>query len=101
MNLLAYIPGTQAWRLRHNAELCRKTTHRIQEIVDGEIGGTRAARILERHAHACRSCNAEAEVIRELKDAIARVDRQADAELVARLEALARDLCEGRRPEAE
>jgi anti-sigma factor RsiW len=72
-----------------------QTHERIQEIVDGEIGPGRAEKILEKHLEACRSCNSEADAIRELKDAIARVGGKADPDLVASLEVLARRLCDG------
>lgn len=95
MSLLAHVPGTRAYRSRKDAILCMQTHERIQEIVDGEIGPTRAEKILEKHLDACRSCNAEADAIRELKDAISRVAGTADPDLVASLEVLAQRLCEG------
>jgi hypothetical protein len=90
-----YIPGTGAWRHRREGILCAKTVERIQEIVDGEIGATKAERILTKHLAACKSCNSHAEVIKELKIAIVRVSDDADPELVATLEDLARKLCRG------
>jgi anti-sigma factor RsiW len=90
-----YIPGTQGWRHRREGILCAKTVERIQEIVDGEIGATKAERILTKHLAACKSCNAHAEVIKELKIAIVRVSDDADPELVSTLEDLARKLCRG------
>jgi anti-sigma factor RsiW len=96
MSLVVYVPGTRAWKMRREAELCRQTTERVQEIVDGEIGPARAEQVLKRHLEACRSCNAEGQVIRELKVAIARVSSEADPTTVRNLEDLARRLCEGR-----
>lgn len=93
--IAAYIPGTAAWRRRRAAAICQETHDRIQEIVDGEIGGSRAERILERHIEACTACNADAQILRELKQAIARVASTADPELVGRLEDLAQRLCRG------
>ena len=94
MNLFAYVPGTKAWTARRNAELCGQTWERLQEIVDGEIGGRRAEQILTKHLEACKSCHSEAAVIVELKAAIARVSKQADEGCVLKLEALAKRLCE-------
>ena len=94
MKLLAYVPGTRAWTARRNEELCGQTWDRIQEIVDGEIGPQRVDQILRKHLHACQSCHAEAEVVVELKAAIARVSNQADPGCVRKLNDLARRLCE-------
>ena len=94
MNVLSYVPGTRAWTARRNAEICGKTWDRLQEIVDGEIGPQRAEQVLKKHLDACRSCHAEAEVIVELKAAIARVSREADPQCVRKLEDLAKRLCE-------
>ena len=91
----AYIPGTYAWRRRREGILCAKTVDRIQEIVDGEIGPGHAEEVLKKHLEACQSCNAEADVIRELKIAIARVSSEADPGCVKKLEDLARRLAEG------
>jgi anti-sigma factor RsiW len=98
MSLIAYIPGTHAWRRRREGILCAKTVDRIQEIVDGEIEPGRAGEVLRKHLDACRSCNAEADVIRELKVAIARVSDEADPGCVKKLEDLARRLAAGTGP---
>ena len=95
MKLGAYLPGTSAWRHRREGILCAKTVERIQEIVDGEIGPGHAEQVLKRHIEACQSCNAQADVIRELKVAIARVSAEADPECVKKLTDLARRLAEG------
>ena len=81
MSMRAYIPGTYAWKRRREGILCAQTVERIQEIVDGEIGPGKAEQVLKKHLDACQSCNAEADVIRELKIAIARVSNEADPEL--------------------
>jgi anti-sigma factor RsiW len=96
MTLLAYLPGTSAWRRRRKREICRQTAERIEEIVDGELPPTKAARVLEQHLIDCPPCRDEAEVVRALKGAIARVSGEADPEVVDRLQDLARRLCEGR-----
>ncbi len=102
MSLLAFVPGTSAFKRRREGHLCAKTHERIQEIVDGEIGPGRAEQVLKRHLEACKSCDGEADVIRDLKIAIARVGNDADPKLVATLEALARKLChEGSAKRAE
>jgi anti-sigma factor RsiW len=95
MTILAYVPGTYAWRRRREGILCAKTVERIQEIVDGEIGPGRAEQVLKRHLEACGSCNERADVIRDLKAAIARVSDEADPKIVRNLEDLARKLCQG------
>lgn len=96
MKLIAYVPGTKAWQSRRDAALCMRTHEKIQQIVDGEIGGSKAEKVLEQHVDACRSCHNEAEVIRDLKDAILRVGSKADPALVSTLEDLAKRLCEGK-----
>lgn len=95
MNPRSYIPGTRAWRSRHDAALCRKAIEQIHEIVDGEIRGSKATKVLTRHLEACQRCHGEAEVVRSLKQAIARVSAEADPEFVSRLEELGRRLCDG------
>jgi anti-sigma factor RsiW len=96
MTLLAYVPGTRAWRRRRAYELCLRTAGCIEAIVDGELPPGKAARTLERHLEACPPCHQEADVIRTLKAAIARVSSEADPDVVRRLEAYAKGLCEGR-----
>jgi anti-sigma factor RsiW len=95
MKISAYVWGTRAWKHRREGILCSQTVERIQEIVDGEIPPSRAKIVLERHVTACKSCDAQAEVFRELKIAISRVSSEADPECVRTLEDLARKLCEG------
>jgi hypothetical protein len=97
VSLVSYIPGTDAWKRRREGVLCMKTHEKLQQIVDGEIGPGRAEQVLAKHLDACRSCNADAEVIRDLKAAIARVSAQADPAMVTRLEDLAKQLCEQHR----
>src|ERR1041384_4703686 len=93
-NMSAWLPGTKSWRQRRNYVVCRQTIERVQEIVDGEIKG-HTARTLERLLIACKSCGDEAEAIRALKAAIVRVCGDCDPVAVAKLEELARKLCEG------
>lgn len=100
MTLFAYVPGTKSWRRRRSHEICLRTAERIEEIVDGEVPPGKAARMLERHLEACPPCHQEADVLRALKSAIARVSSDADPDVVRRLEAYAKGLCEGKeRPE--
>ncbi len=94
MKLLAYLPGTRDWRKRRDHEICVKAYERVQEIVDGELPATKAARVLEHHLEQCPPCHQEAEMVRSLKQAIHRVSCEADAETVQRLEKLARQLCD-------
>lgn len=95
MTITAYIPGTTAWKRRREGILCAQAAERIQEIVDGELPAGRMKVVLEKHLEACKSCDAHAEVFRELKTAIARVSAEADPERVKALEDLAKRLCEG------
>lgn len=97
MTVLAYLPGTHAWRKRRKQDLCNRAAERIQEIVDGELPPSKAAKALERHLIECPPCLQEAEALRTLKDAVARVSGDADPETVERLRALGRQLCN--RPE--
>jgi hypothetical protein len=97
MTIASYIPGTDAWKRRREGILCMKTHEKLQQIVDGEIGPAHAEQVLAKHLDACRSCNADAQVIRDLKTAIARVSSEADPQLVGRLEDLAKQLCEQHR----
>ncbi|MGH7856572.1 MAG: anti-sigma factor family protein [Candidatus Binatia bacterium] len=94
MTLLAHFPGTTAWRKRRAMKLCHATAERIQEIVDGELPPSRKVRLLERHLAACERCQGEAEIVRQLKRAIARVANEADPGMVGRLNDLAQLLCE-------
>jgi hypothetical protein len=94
MSVISYIPGTRAWRKRRHNELCRETYEHIQEIVDGEMTPSKAKH-LQAHLDACEGCEVEAEVLRGLKEAIARVGQQTDAQCVQRLDDLARRLCSG------
>lgn len=98
MTLLEYLPGTKSWKRRRAREVCERTAERIDEIVDGEVPPGKAARLLERHLEACPPCHQEADVLRKLKVAIARVSSDADPDVVRRLEAYAKGLCEGRGP---
>jgi anti-sigma factor RsiW len=97
MSIAAYIPGTYAWKRRREGILCQRTHEKLQQIVDGEIGPARAEQVLAKHLDACKSCDADAQVIRDLKVAIARVSSKADAQLVGRLEDLAKQLCDQHR----
>lgn len=94
MSLKAYVPGTKAWRKRREHELCARALERMQEIVDGELPPGKAAKALEQHLVDCPPCHSEADVIRSLKQAIARVSGDADPQTVERLQALGRRLCE-------
>ena len=92
MRLFAYIPGTGSWRQRRHDAICRETYVHIQEIVDGEMTAVKA-KVLSRHLSECPPCELEAEAIKGLKQAIARVGCEADPQLVQRLDELARKLC--------
>lgn len=94
MKWLSYVPGTPAWRRRKDMLLCMRTAERVQEIVDGELPAGATNHELLRHLDACRRCGGEAEAFRELKEAIGRVGRTADPDLVERLERLCHRLDE-------
>lgn len=98
-SLLELLPGTKAWRKRRSREICARAAARIQEIVDGEVPPGKAARELERHIAECPPCKQEAESLLILKQAIVRVSGHADPETVAKLEALARGLCQRKEPQ--
>ncbi|MGH2759702.1 MAG: anti-sigma factor family protein [Actinomycetota bacterium] len=95
MTPLAYLPGTRAWKKRRARDICSRAAERIQEIVDGELPPSKAAKVLERHLVDCPPCLQEAEALRALKQAVARVSGEADPETVDRLRSLGRQLCDG------
>lgn len=98
MGLARFIPWTRNWRAHRDMTLCNETRDRVQELVDGEVlHPTERARLVQ-HLEACVRCGAEADEIRQLKEAIARVGSDADAAVVGRLKDLARRLCEGAEP---
>jgi anti-sigma factor RsiW len=101
MTVIAWIPWTKPWRRRRDYAICRQTLERVQEIVDGEIPHGHTARVLSKHLHACKRCGEEAEAMRTLKIAIARVCGECDPDAVAKLESLAQQLLEGRELEAD
>ncbi len=92
MSFMAYVPGTTSWRKRRHDEICKETYNHIQEIVDGEITAAKAKQLAS-HLSECPPCELEAEAIKGLKQAIARVGCEADPQLVQRLDELARKLC--------
>jgi hypothetical protein len=94
MSLLAFVPGTSAWRRRRDGKLCQEALDHIQELVDRELPSNRLAH-LDKHLDACQRCGVEADVIRDLKEAIARVGSECNPDSVAKLEDLARSLCDG------
>lgn len=98
--MVSWVPWTKPWRQRRDYTICRETLERVQEIVDGEIPHGHTARVLEKHLGACRRCGQEAEAVRTLKIAIVRVCGDCDPEAVAKLQELARALCEGREEQA-
>lgn len=73
------------WRDHREARLCTETHRRIEEIVDAEIPDGRKRAQLERHVEVCVPCGGSAASLRELKGAIARVGREPDAAVKARL----------------
>jgi hypothetical protein len=101
MTVAAWVPWTKSWRQRRDYAICRETLQRVQEIVDGELRHGHTARTLEKHLHACSRCGEEAEAIRTLKQAIARVCGECDPEAVAKLNELANRLVRGHGDHAE
>ena len=96
MTVSSWVPWTKSWRQRRDYTICRQTLLRVQEIVDGELPHGHTARTLEKHLSACGRCGEEAEAVRTLKIAIARVCGDCDPDAVAKLESLAQRLIEGR-----
>jgi anti-sigma factor RsiW len=96
---LAYVPGTTAWKRRRFGQRCAQALSHLHEIVDEELSDDRADTRLRQHLGDCRSCTSHVESMRELKDAVARVQRSCDPELSARLMRLADDLVHGDGPE--
>jgi anti-sigma factor RsiW len=74
--------------------ICREAGERIQEIIDGEVPRDRARETLQLHLDACERCGREADTIRELKRAIARVGLFCDPALVSRLERFCGELAD-------
>lgn len=75
----------ERWRERRERRLCDEARDRIDEIIDAEIPSLRKRARLERHVEACVNCGANAESIRQLKEAVARVGRDPDPQVKARL----------------
>jgi anti-sigma factor RsiW len=94
MNVYAYIPGTRSYKKRRSSAMCKKVADHVQEIVDGELPPGRALKHLEEHIDLCPPCAKEAETLKALKAAIARVGAEPDAQCVAKLHDLAQRLCE-------
>lgn len=78
------------WRRKTSeAEICRRALERVQQIVDDEMPSPKERLELLGHLDACTTCGVEAEAVREMKIAIARVGSGTDAEIVQRLRDLA------------
>ena len=71
------------------AEICRRALEKVQQIVDDEMPSSKERLELLRHLDACTTCGVEAEAVKEMKNAIARVGSDTDAEVVRRLRDLA------------
>ncbi len=82
-------------RERRAEKVCEEARRRIQEVVDGEVPAERERRRLERHVEECAPCGAEASTIREIKDALARVGGEPDANVKERLTELLDEIRSG------
>ena len=78
---------------------CEEMARRLQAVVDGEAVSPEERVALERHVEACAPCTADAETIRSLKEAIARVASRPDPAVRARLGELLDELRCGNLPE--
>lgn len=81
------------WTESPDAE-CARVAGILQSYLDGEGSEEEAARV-EAHLDACVACGFEAEALTELKDALRRHARTADADARARLEEFADRLARG------
>ena len=92
MSPAGWVPGTRSWRRRRSHDLCERAIGRVQELVDGELPPCRDSERLIAHLESCPPCALEAEAVRELKNAISRVGRESDPDVMDRLTQWARSL---------
>lgn len=84
-------------RLRHRREAkrCAEARDRIHEVIDAEMAaGSKRERIVEHLGH-CVACGATADEIRALKEAVARVGRDPDPQVKARLTQIVDEIRKG------
>lgn len=91
----ARIPGTRAWRARRWMQACDEALAHLHEIVDAEVDDERLASRVQAHLAQCVACTDHFDAVRELKIAVARVERCGDPRLAARLAELADELVRG------
>ena len=89
------LPGMRAWHMRRHRQICVEVSTHIDQIVDGELPPGRKTTLIEAHLSGCSYCRGQADSVRRLKQHIARVGSDCDAETVERLRNLARRLCSG------
>lgn len=73
------------WRGRRERKLCEEARSRIDEIVDDEMPVGQKRRRLEHHIGACAECGHAEDTTREIKAAVARVGRDPDEQVKAKL----------------
>lgn len=64
---------------------CAEARDRIHEVLDAEMPAGRKRERIAEHLESCVACGASADEIRALKDAVARVGRDPDPQVKARL----------------
>lgn len=74
-------------RLREGREArrCAEARERIHEVIDAEMPPGRKRERITRHLESCVACGATAAEVRALKEAVARVGRDPDPQVKARL----------------
>ena len=94
MKVLVFVPFTPAWRRRRCGKACGEALAHLHELIDEELPDDRFEARLRHHVSGCTTCHDHLESLRELKVAVARVERTCDPELSARLVRLADELCQ-------
>ncbi len=72
-------------RRRRETKRCAEARERIHEVLDAEMPPGRKRERIAEHLESCMACGATADEIRALKDAVARVGRDPDPQVKARL----------------
>lgn len=82
------------WRRRGDAMASCREVHRVlQSYLDGQVDEFTAHRVAA-HLDACRACGLEADVYRELKQALARRANHVDETVIERLREFGREIAD-------